>query len=151
MRDRVRPPRELEEILDQLKDKGVFETKQKGMMFAAGLGCALDRTKTGGSVINGYGEGIRLQYFQRSNDDGYIDAVAVAHAGQLEILHDDRTEERLSLFEQYAHAGLKELRRRLDGDKRTELEIICELIDDLGGLGADTGSDGKVKRLKGLV
>ena len=38
MRDRIRPPKDLEEILDKLKDDKVFDTKQKGMMFAAAVG-----------------------------------------------------------------------------------------------------------------
>ena len=40
MRDRIRPPKELEDVLDQLKKDEIFDTKQKAMMFAAALGYA---------------------------------------------------------------------------------------------------------------
>lgn len=151
MKDRVRPPRELEALLDELKAKGVFQTKQKGMMFAAAFGYALDSTKSGGEPVAGVGEGIRLEYFQKPRDDGYIDALAVAHHGMLDVLSEEQQPERVEVFERYAHAGLKELRRRLDADKRSELDVVCEILDDFGGLGSTSGDGGKLKRLKGLV
>ena len=51
MRDRIRPPKDLEEVLDMLKDDKVFDTKQKGMMFAAAVGYCLHRELWGQGLI----------------------------------------------------------------------------------------------------
>ncbi len=151
MRDRIRPPADLEKVLDLLKEKGVFETKQKGLMFAASLGYALNSTRPGGLDMGKTGEGIRLQYFQKPRDEGFIDALAVASTGKLEVLTAERGNERLDIFERYAHSGLEELQRRLDTGKGDELEIVCGIIAELGGLGSGQETDDKVKRLGGLV
>jgi hypothetical protein len=43
MNERIRPPRDFESLLDSLDTDGIFQSKQKGMMFAAALGAWLHK------------------------------------------------------------------------------------------------------------
>ena len=109
MERRITPPREFEDMLDRLtegRDK-VFETKQKALMFAAALGKRLDRRMP----MDRKGEGIRFDIFERSLDDGFINALAVSETGDLRVLGEERVDERAAIFEEYAHGGLHELKR----------------------------------------
>ena len=105
MKDRVRPPKDLEEVLDDLKNDGVFETKQKGMMFAAAVGYALHGQEVQAVDLEQFGEGIRLEYFRSVDDEGFIDTLAVATTGDLSIMAPARQAERVELFEKYASLG----------------------------------------------
>jgi dnd system-associated protein 4 len=133
MKDRVRPPRAYEsEVLDALKELGVFQTKQKGMMFAAAVGYGLcgDRLgEVGNDQLDG--EGIRLEYF-RDFDDAFIDALAVTVAGDLGVMAPAREEERVEIFEKYAYLGLREMKRAcFDERPQDPLLGILALIDAL--------------------
>jgi dnd system-associated protein 4 len=132
MRDRICPPRDLEgPVLDKLKDTEIFATKQKGMMFAAALGFRVrGKTSPIGDEFSP-GEGIRLEYFERPRDDGFIDALAVAATGSLEILAEGRQDERLDLFERYAAVGLAEMKKRLIDVAATPFDATLALLDDL--------------------
>ena len=119
MERRISPPRDYEGVLEQLVDSGLFETKQKALMFAAGLGS--QRKKR--TPIERRGVAIRYDVFANELDDGYINALAVAEAQDLQLLAQDRSEERIGIFEEYAHTGLVEMGRRLlqPGDPLDEL------------------------------
>lgn len=132
MSDRVRPPQELEvSVLDRLKDAGIFSTKQKGIMFAAALGYKL----RGGNIPDGelgkMGEGIRLEYFQKVRDEGFINALAVAVTNDLAVLSDERHDERLEIFEKYAAVGLAEMRTRLVNVPLPPLDALTALLEQL--------------------
>lgn len=146
-RDRVRPPRELEAVLDELKDAGVFETKQKGMMFAAALGFLKHKGER--PELPAMGEGIRLEYFRSTNDEPFIDALAVAEVGDLEILAEARKNERLEIFERYAYWGLHEIKASLAAapSDATHLQTVFEILDRA----PEGGTGDRVGRLKGLV
>src|SRR5262249_51710624 len=98
MKDRVRPPKDLEYVLDNLKNDGVFETKQKGMMFAAAIGFGLHRDRFATTKLDQFGEGIRLEYFRSPDDDAFIDTLAVAVCNDLTIMAPDRQPERIEIF-----------------------------------------------------
>jgi len=154
MRDRVRPPRDLEPILDRLKDDGVFETKQKGMMFAAAAGFALHGDEVAGIEIEHFGEGIRLDYFRTSQDEGFIDALAVANCETLNVLDPDRQEERVELFENYAMLGLRELKRHCYDDRPDDpLLGLFALIDEMKQPGGEDlpGLDAAAKQLEEFI
>jgi dnd system-associated protein 4 len=109
MERRIAPPRDFEDVLDQLIDTGLFETKQKALMFAAGLGHHLKKR----SPIDRRGVAIRYDIFTNVLDDGYINALAVADEQDLKLLANERVEEKITIFEEYAHSGLAEMKRRL--------------------------------------
>jgi|GEM_PF-1841182 len=117
MKDRVRPPKDLEQILDDLKTDGVFDTKQKGMMFAAAIGFGLHRDQLESTHLERFGDGIRLEYFRSPDDDAFIDTLAVAVRGDLTVMSPDRQPERVEIFEKFAAIGLAELKRACYDDR----------------------------------
>jgi dnd system-associated protein 4 len=147
VRDRIRPPKELEGALDLLKEDKVFETKQKGMMFAAAIGYCLHRDKVGRADIEQLGEGIRLEYFETPDDVGFIDALAIAERGDLRVVANDRQEERIDLFQRFAYLGLQEMKRACYDEKpEYPLYGILKLIDQL-----DRPEKGELSGLEGLL
>ena len=126
---RVHPPREhdkngvLEAITDEL---GLFGTRQKAMMFAAGLGYQLKRREP---VAEWSSNAIRYDIFQRAVDDGFIDALAVAETKDLNVLAENRLGERIQIFEEYAHAGLIEIQSILD-EPTDSLDGLIRAVQD---------------------
>jgi dnd system-associated protein 4 len=150
MSDRIRPPQDLESsVLDKLKDAGVFSTKQKGMMFAAALGYRLRGKDVRDVQLGKSGEGIRLEYFERPRDDGFIDALAVAATNELYVLADERQEERIELFEKYAAVGLLEMRKRLLDVPMQPLDAVIALLEDLKT--RESGADEILPGLSNLI
>lgn len=147
MRDRIRPPKDLEDVLDKLKDDKVFDTKQKGMMFAAALGYCLHRDEVDSTEVDQLGEGIRMEYFDSQDDVGFIDALAVATRKDLSVVANERQEERVELFQKYAYLGLKEMKRACY-DEKPEYPLfgILKLLDQL-----DKPEDGDLPGLEGLL
>jgi len=139
MKERIRPPQELEHVLDQLKDEyGIFETKQKGLMFAAAIGFALHRDEIDSARIENFGEGIRMQYFASQQDDGFIDAIAVANAGELKILDPEKQPERIELFERCAYLGLQEMQKHCFENRPDDpINGLLNLIDDVQNASTD--------------
>lgn len=130
MSDRIAPPAETESILDDLKRLGVFATKQKAMMFAAAVGYAM-RDNVPPSAPSAAGEGIRLEYFERARDAGFIDALAVADANDLRVLSEEAQGKRVALFEALANSGLKSIKRACYDSGVSPLQGILNLIDTL--------------------
>jgi dnd system-associated protein 4 len=131
---RIAPPREFEEHLDRFTsppaegEPALFETKQKALMFAATLGRRRgERTK-----VERKGGGIRYDVFQHEMDDGYVDALAIAATdGDLTVLAPERADERVQIFEEYAHTGLKEMVDRCFRRSGDPLEELLAIADEL--------------------
>ena len=133
MTGRVAPPKALEDDLEKLvvaDPQGkhpLFETKQKALMFAAALAHWRDVQRR---TVDRKGIAIRYDIFQRALDDGYVDALAIAaHENDLKVLAPDRDEDRITVFEQYAQAGLEEMIDRFNrpGDP---LEAMLALVEE---------------------
>ena len=108
---RICRPKEFEEFLTMLvSERQIFQTKQKALMFAAALGAHRNKREE----LTTRGEGIRIDIFQRAVDDSVIDALAIAVTNDLHVLADDRVEERITIFEESAAAGLRELQKLFD-------------------------------------
>ena len=123
---RIYPPKEYTKLLDRLvEEPPMFETKQKALMFAAALGVHRHERQP----ISTRGEGIRADIFQGALDDTFIDALAVAVTGDLCVLAPDRRLERITIFEESASAGLREIQKLVDrpGD---DLEELLRLTQD---------------------
>lgn len=98
----------------------LFESKQKVMMFAAALGYASSSRKP----VDRKSAGIRFDVFEGAMDEGFIRSLAVAETGELAVLSEDRSDERVDIFEEYAHGGLEILKRiwfEQEGDPLTIL------------------------------
>lgn len=141
---RIAPPKALEEQLEKLVaadpqgEHPLFATKQKAMMFAAALAKWRDLERR---PVERKGTAIRYDIFQRDLDDGYLDALAIsANDGDLRVLAQERDEDRISVFEEYAQSGLEEMidRYHRPGDP---LEAMLALIDETRATPSD-GLDG---------
>ena len=138
---RIYPPKEYKRLLDTLVDElQIFETKQKALMFAAALGARRGEREP----VSARGEGIRIDIFQRGSDDMFIDALAIVVTGDLHVLATDRGAERITIFEESASAGLKEIQKLVDKpiDSLEELLRLTQNArlpsrEDLPGLDPD--------------
>jgi dnd system-associated protein 4 len=108
--------KDMEALLERLTTRlpgenfALFETKQKALMFAAGLGHRLGRRSP--VPTRDASTAIRFDIFEKANDDGFIYALAVAEEGELRILAESREDELITIFEEFAHSGLEEINRR---------------------------------------
>ncbi len=75
------------------------------------------------------GSPIRFDIFEKALDDGFVNALAVAETGELEVLAPERAEERALIFEEYAHTGLRELERRCYEDEGDPLQALIGLTE----------------------
>ena len=138
---RIAPPSDYDELLDRLSEPhpggqvALFQTRQKAVMFAAALGFNLgERTP-----LLRKGSAIRFDIFEKALDDGFVNALAVAETGELEVLAPERAEERAMIFEEYAHTGLREIQRRCYEDEGDPLQALVGLTES-----AQTRESGEV-------
>jgi len=133
MERRIAPPgtAELLALLETLvtasagRIEAIFRSKQKALMFAAALGWSVQQRKP----LERRGEPIRYTIFEGALDDGFVNALAVAEAKDLKVLGPDREDERIRIFEEYAHGGLVEIQRlmAIPGDP---LEQVLQAVMD---------------------
>jgi len=84
-----------------------FETLPRGARAVRAPRCWSTRTTPGSSPTP-----IRFGIiFKTPDDDGFIDALAVTVANDLNAVHPDKQSERVELFEKYALIGLREMKR----------------------------------------
>lgn len=140
---RIAPPHGYESLLDKLTEPlpghsvSVFETKQKAMMFAAALGFSRGERLP----VERRGTAIRYEVFAADSDDAFISALAVATTGDLRVLSSERTAERVTLFEEYAHAGLQHMHRVTFDQDGDPLDNLLRLTSDARA-GADADIPG---------
>jgi dnd system-associated protein 4 len=154
MERRVAPPgaTELVALMDNLtqavpgsgRSEGIFKSRQKVLMFAAALGVKKGERRP----LDKRGESIRYSIFQRAIDDTFIGAVAIAATADLRVLSSERIDERITIFEEYAHAGLAELHTLLSkpGD---DLECILQTV--MEARNCNEPQEGVIPDLAGLL
>jgi dnd system-associated protein 4 len=129
---RISPPRDFEALLDRLTEPGpgtqpaLFSSKQKALMFAAGVGHSLGERLP----LERKGTAIRMDVFQKALDDGYIDALAVLVTDSLQVLSIAREDDRATIFEEYAHRGLVEIQRRCFDAPGDPMDILVQMVDE---------------------
>jgi dnd system-associated protein 4 len=109
MADRVRRPVEYELMLNELRDKGVFKTYKDALIFSASLGKARNKrvefTKSS--------EPINLSIFSLDDDKMVLNSIAVDEDSDPYLLSDDREDEKILIFEEYACGGLEILKNEI--------------------------------------
>ncbi|WP_417690248.1 DNA phosphorothioation-associated protein 4 [Pseudidiomarina sp.] len=99
---RVRRPEEYANLLNILKEKGIFSSFKNALVFAATLGykqqIRLPFEKSS--------ERIMLRIFDDSTDIPFITCLALAETKDASILKRSRFPEAIQIFEEYAHGGL---------------------------------------------
>lgn len=130
---RVSPPFELEKtVIEPLLKQSIFPTKYKAMAFAGALGLFHKKREPLGKR----GEGISLEYFQTHGDAAVIDVIALASltlksTDELLLMDTARIKERVQVFEEYAHGGLKMIRQACFEESDSILDGILHLYDGL--------------------
>jgi dnd system-associated protein 4 len=148
---RVYPPKEFEEVLNKLTEplsvsQGIqlFESKEKALMFAAGVAWREKNREP----LNKKGTGIRFDIFENASDDFFMNILSVADQNSLNILDPDRIKERFEIFQEYAHAGLKKINTECfekQGDPLMALIKLC--VDASTSPGEDEDFDDVWKNL----
>ena len=136
MKGRIAPPgdKELQDLLESLTtasrrdDFPLFETKQKALMFAAGLGRRLNRRKP--LKTRDARSAIRFDIFEKNSDDDFVYALAVHDSGDLQVLHPDREEDVATTFEEFANAGLQEILRLSSRTGADTFDVMMHLVQE---------------------
>ena len=109
MAGRVRRPAEFDDILQELKEKGIFPTFKDAMVFAAGLGYRRGNRKS----FNKSSEPIRIDEFYGDYDRTIMNVLAVEETEDPNMIAPSLEEERIKIFEEYANGGLDILNREI--------------------------------------
>jgi len=120
---RVKRPYQYEKLMDQLKDAGPFETLKDVMVFAACLGLSKNRK----NCFKKTSEPIALSIFSGDYDKMVINTIAIKDTNDPFIMGNDRINERIEIFEEYACGGLEIIDNSLKSSKH--LSINETLID----------------------
>ncbi len=111
---RIRWPKEHEEMLSKLcknsdgKGGNIFDTYKEALVFCACVGFEQSRKKT---VVKS-GEPIAQDYF-KAMDHVLINCMALADSNDPNILSKSRSRDKFIIFEEFAAAGMDDLRTRV--------------------------------------
>ena len=129
MASRVRRPSIHEEILERITSEGgnPFHNFYEALTFCAALGYVRERRET----FEKSGEPIRWELFENNIDgaDVLVSMLAGSATDEIEILGDEREDERMTIFEEYACGGLSVLKQALDSNPaKTTREVVLDLV-----------------------
>lgn len=150
---RVRRPDTKTELLEQLVDReeGVFETYKDALVFAAALAASRNASKP----FEKSGEPIDYTIFARNGDqESLFYLLAVYNKGDLQLLADARANERLTVFEEYAHAGLEIIDLERTSSRRSIRDVVLKLVSDAqrsDSTSSDVNLENLVDEIGGLL
>ena len=122
----VRRPREHEEMLHALcqSDKKIFNSYKDALVFAACLGYSKDATKP----FDKSSEPVGMHIFRAEFDEAVFYCLALAESQDVACLSDNKIDERIKCFEEYAAAGLDTIRNRVFESNLDWDDAITELV-----------------------
>lgn len=103
MADRVRRPAEYDQMLNNLREKGIFKTYKDALVFSACLG--KNRNKRKEFVKSS--EPIHLQIFSSEFDQMVLNSIAISENLDPEMMGAHREDDKIKIFEEYACGGLE--------------------------------------------
>ena len=132
-KDRIYIDKELEPLADRLVQRripgsesaeGVFRDTRELVAFAAGLGYRKDLSRE----VATNGREIKIAALEAIEKGGsqLLNVIAIAKAGDVDILSPDKAVERATILEKYVNGGLEYI-SGISGDE-TALETIVEII-----------------------
>lgn len=125
MRRRVRRPADKDQLLKTLtENQQPFSTMAHALVFAAALGYAESRR----TPFEKSSEPIPWEVFANTGADQFVDMLAGVVADETDILGEDRADDRLDIFEEFANGGLELIADQLAADHRPPLESLLDLI-----------------------
>jgi len=115
----------LRKIPGSESSEGVFRDTRELVAFAAGLGYLKDQSLP----VNVSGREIKLSALEAIERGGsqLLNSIAVAKAGDVDILNPERAVERATILEIYVNGGLEYI-SGISGDDETALETIVSII-----------------------
>lgn len=125
MRRRVRRPADKDQLLKTLtENQRPFASMANALVFAASLGYAEGRR----TPFEKSSEQIPWEVFANTGAEQFIDMLAGVVADETDILADERKNDRLDIFEEFANGGLEIIADRLASDHRPPLESLLDLL-----------------------
>ena len=132
-KDRIYIDEELVPLADRLVQRripgsesaeGVFRDTRELVAFAAGIGYRKDQRRE----VATNGREIKITALEAIEKGGFqlLNAIAIAEAGDVDILSPDKAIERATILERYINGGLEYI-SGISGDE-TALETIVEII-----------------------
>lgn len=115
---------EIYQDLGNSPDK-IFDSMKDVMLFCALI--ALRKGKSRMKIDKRGGDPIKLDTF-RQDDKNIIDIIALIEYGHLEILTDEKNDEKLTMFEEYSNSGMSYLVDRFKGVPN--INDILKLVDE---------------------
>ncbi|MBU5310598.1 DNA phosphorothioation-associated protein 4 [Tissierella carlieri] len=127
MKNSIAKALEYEEIYQELgnRNEKIFDSMKDVMVFCALI--ALRKGKPRKPIEKRGGEPIKVEIF-RQDDKNIIDIIALHEYGDLEVITEEKNDEKLTIFEEYANAGMAYIEERFKGIPK-EVEIRS-LIDE---------------------
>ena len=138
---RVRRPSAWSDLLDELNST-VFASYADALTFAACLGYSKGRRKP----FEKSDEPIRMTVFETRGHGTIPDFLALAEEKDAQILADDRYEDRVLIFEEYANGGLEVISSRVEEHFRA-LDAILALVAEAQVEEEEEDLGGKLRRL----
>lgn len=125
MRRRIQRAEDKKHLVKTLtENQRPFATMANALMFAAGLGFLEGRRIPLGKTA----EAIPWEVFMNIGAETFIDMLAGVVADETDILSDERENDRLIIFEEYANGGLQIIQDRLAADNRPPLQILIDMV-----------------------
>lgn len=137
---------------------GPFSAQRDAYVFAAALAVARGKPQTDSdmpsarkevttirdSVFLGAAGAEELVFAVALIDDGTDEPAEAALSRQLDLLMDDKLQERFATLDRYAYAGFEWLRTN-QGDERTIRELILSALDEITCVETDPGDEFEVQ------
>ena len=126
---RVRRPETKSALLERLvhREEGVFETYKDAMVFVAALAASRNESKP----FEKSDEPIDYTTFARNSDqEALFQLLSIYNKGDLQLLAEGHANDRLIIFEEYAHAGLELLEQEMATSKKSIREVVLKLVSD---------------------
>lgn len=125
MAERVRRPKKFESFLKELtREKGVFKTYKDVMVFAACLGYHRGKRVP----FDKSSEPINLQVFSGKFDLMVMNTIGIAELDDPYIMSNNREDEKVAIFEEYACGGLEIMENEVGQGKLLIDEGLINLV-----------------------
>jgi dnd system-associated protein 4 len=127
---RVRRPKDKKELFDALTEKskgGIFDSYKDAMLFAAALGANRNEKQPFEKTL----EQIDYSIFQgKSDNDVLVLMIGVFGNKDFEIISSEKSDERLTLFEEYANKGLEIIQDKMKELGSNAFNAVLNLIQE---------------------